>query len=249
MAATTVTVALIEPQYYVNVGHIARLIKNFGLKRLYMVNPQYDKEEAVRYATHGKDILASAKVTTLEQLRKKFDILIGTTAIQATSRLNVLRESISPEQMAKIISDANGKDFCIVLGRESSGLNNEELGLCDLVCIIDTKTKYRTMNVAHALAVLLYEISKLKPEALDKKSSKKKIDLASQQDIDLLMQYVDKIASLGNYDMHKRPLLDAAIKKILAKSMPTTKDIMLLVSLLRKGVLAIERQKQSRRTA
>lgn len=249
MAATTVAVALIEPQYYVNVGHIARLIKNFGLKRLYMVNPQYDKEEAVRYATHGKDILASAKVTTLEQLRKKFDILIGTTAIQATSRLNVLRESISPEQMAKIISDANGKDFCIVLGRESSGLNNEELGLCDLVCIIDTKTKYRTMNVAHALAVLLYEISKLKPETLDKKSSKKKIDLASQQDIDLLMQYVDKIASLGNYDMHKRPLLDAAIKKILAKSMPTTKDIMLLVSLLRKGVLAIERQKQSRRTA
>jgi tRNA C32,U32 (ribose-2'-O)-methylase TrmJ len=99
------------------------------------------------------------------------------------------------------------------------------------------------MNVAHALAVLLYEISKLKPEAHIEKS-KKKIDLAVKQDIDLLMLYIDKIANFGNYDAHKRPLLDAAVKKILARSMPTTKDIMLIISLLRKAVLAIERQKQ-----
>ncbi len=237
-----IAVALIEPQYHINVGHIARLMKNFGLKQLYMVNPHYDKEEAIRYATHGKDILMRTKIITLKQLRKKFDILIGTTAIPATSRLNVLRESITPEQMAKIIHDTDRRDFCIVLGKESAGLRNEELSVCNLVCIIDTRTDYRTMNVAHALAVLLYEISKLKPEARIKKS-RKKIDLAVKQDIDLLMLYIDKIANLGNYDVHKRPLLDAAVKKILAKSMPTTKDTMLLVSLLRKAVLAIERQK------
>lgn len=237
-----IAVALIEPQYHINVGHIARLMKNFGLKQLYMVNPHYDKEEAIRYATHGKDILMRTKIITLKQLRKKFDILIGTTAIPATSHLNVLRESITPEQMAKIIHDTDGRDFCIVLGKESAGLRNEELSVCNLVCIIDTRTDYRTMNVAHALAVLLYEISKLKPEARIKKS-RKKIDLAVKQDIDLLMLYIDKIANLGNYDVHKRPLLDAAVKKILAKSMPTTKDTMLMVSLLRKAVLAIERQK------
>lgn len=237
-----IAVALIEPQYHINVGHIARLMKNFGLKQLYTVNPHYDKEEAIRYATHGKDILMRTKIITLKQLRKKFDILIGTTAIPATSRLNVLRESITPEQMAKIIHDTDGRDFCIVLGKESAGLRNEELSVCNLVCIIDTRTDYRTMNVAHALAVLLYEISKLKPEARMKKS-RKKIDWAVKQDIDLLMLYIDKIANLGNYDVHKRPLLDAAVKKILAKSMPTTKDTMLLVSLLRKAVLAIERQK------
>ena len=238
-----IAIALVEPQYYVNVGHVARLMKNFGIRQLYMVNPQYDKKEAERYATHGKDILVAAKVIMLEQLRKKFDILIGTTAIRATSRLNILREAISPEHMAKIIYDGTGKNFCIILGRESSGLNNEEIRLCDLVCSIDTKTNYRTMNVSHALAVLLYEISKLRPE-IHVKKSKKKIDLAVKQDIDLLMQYVDKVASLGNYDGHKKPLLDAAVRKIIAKSMPTTKDLMLIVSLFRKTALAIERQKQ-----
>jgi tRNA/rRNA methyltransferase len=237
-----VAVALIEPQYPINVGHIARLMKNFGLKSLYFVRPYFDKAEAAKYSTHGNDVLVSAKTVTLRQLTKKFDVLIGTTAIQATSRLNILRESISAEHLARIIHGSSTKDFCILLGRESSGLNNEELKMCNLVVTIDTKTNYRTMNVAHALAILLYEISKLQSE-LPVKKSKKRVDLASQKDIDLFLQYVDKLANTGNYDLHKKPLLEAAAKNLLAKSMPTTKDVMLLMSLLRKSLLAIERSR------
>ena len=238
----TVAVVLIEPQYPINVGYIARLMKNFGLKSLYLVRPNFDKAEAAKYSTHGNDVLVAAKTVTLSELRKKFDILIGTTAIQAISRLNILRESISAEQLAKIIHGSSTKDFCILLGRESSGLNNEELELCNLVVTIDTKTNYRTMNVAHALAILLYEISKLQSSSeLPAKKSKKMVDLASQKDIDLLLQYVSKLADAGNYDLHKKPLLEAALKKLLAKSVPTTKDVMLLMSLLRKSLLAIER--------
>jgi tRNA/rRNA methyltransferase len=239
-----VAVTLIEPQYPVNVGHIARLMKNFDLKSLYFVRPYFDKVEAAKYSTHGSDVLIAAKTVTLSQLRKNFDVLIGTTAIQATSRLNILRESINAEQLAKIIHDSSTKDFCILLGRESSGLNNEELELCDLVITIDTKTNYRTMNVAHALAILLYEISKLQSPELSIKKGKKRVELASQKDIDLLLQYVSKLAKASNYDLHKRPLLEAAAKKLLAKSVPTTKDIMLLVSLLRKSLLTIERLRQ-----
>lgn len=235
-----IAVALVEPQGHVNVGHVARLMKNFDLKMLYFIRPNFDMKEAVKYSTHGKDVLAAAKTVTMKQLRKKFDVMMGTTAIRATSRLNILRESIGAEQMARIIYDGDGKDFCLVLGRESSGLNNTELAMCDLVVLIDTKTKYRTMNISHALAVLLYEISKLKAQAPSKKS-KKSIDLASQHDIDLLLKYVDKVADAGNYDFHKKPLLEATIKKLLAKSTPTEKDAMLLVSLFRKSLLAIER--------
>jgi tRNA C32,U32 (ribose-2'-O)-methylase TrmJ len=142
--------------------------------------------------------------------------------------------------MASIINDAGAKDFCILLGRESSGLNNKELAMCDLVALIDTKTKYRTMNVAHALAVLLYETSKLTVETPRKKTGKDMAP-ASQQEIELLMKYVSKVADSGNYDLHKKPLLEAAVKKLLAKSTPTQKDVMLLVSLFRKSILAIER--------
>ena len=217
-------------------------MKNFGYKKLYFVKPDFDRVEAVKYSTHGKDVLAAAKTVTMEQLRKKFDVLIGTTAIRATSRLNVVRESVGAEQMARIINDGDGRDFCIVLGREASGLNNQELAMCDLVTLIDTKTKYRTMNIAHALAVLLYEISRLKPALPDKKT-KKNMEPASQQDVDLLLKYLDRVADTGNYDLHKKPLLEAAVKRLLAKGAPTEKDAMLLVSLFRKCLLAMERSR------
>ncbi len=207
-----------------------------------MSDPTLTRQRRAKYSTHGNDILVSGKTVTLRQLTKKFDVLIGTTAIQATSRLNILRESISAEHLARIIHGSSTKDFCILLGRESSGLNNEELKMCNLVVTIDTKTNYRTMNVAHALAILLYEISKLQSE-LPVKKSKKRVDLASQKDIDLFLQYVNKLADTGNYDLHKKPLLEAAAKNLLAKSMPTTKDVMLLMSLLRKSLLAIERSR------
>ena len=238
-----IAVALIEPQYPVNVGHIARLMKNFGLKKLYFVKPHFDKVEAVKYSTHGKDVLAIAKTITLKQLRKQFDILVGTTAIRATSRLNILRESIDAERMAQIIHDGSSKNFCIILGRESSGLSNKELILCDIVAMVDTKTKYRTMNISHALAILLYEISKLRTDQPANKS-KKRIDLASQQEVNLLLEYLRKVAVSGNYDLHKRPLLEVAAKKLLVKSSPTTKDIMLLVSLFRRTLLAMKRNSE-----
>lgn len=236
-----IAVALVEPQGHINVGHVARLMKNFGHKKLYFVRPNFDMAEAVRYSTHGKDVLAAARTVTLKQLRKKFDVLVGTTAIPATSRLNVLRESVDPEQLSRIIHESNDKDFCILLGREASGLNNEELAMCDLVALIDTKTKYRTMNVSHALAVILYEISKPLPE-LPAKKTKKNMRRASQYDIDLVLQYVCKVADASNYDLHKKPLLEAAVRKVLAKSVPTEKDAMLLVSLFRKSLLAIQRK-------
>jgi tRNA/rRNA methyltransferase len=237
-----IAVALIEPQGHINVGHVARLMKNFGCKKLYFIKPNFDRAEAVKYSTHGKDVLAAAKTATLQQLRKRFDVLVGTTAIRATSRLNVVRESIDAEQLARIIRDGDGKDFCIVLGREASGLNNQELAMCDLVALIDTKTKYRTMNISHALAVLLYEISKPRP-ALPEKKTRKEMKPASQQDVDLLLQYLDRAADAGNYDLHKKPLLEAAVKKLLAKGTPTEKDAMLLVSLFRKCILAMERSR------
>ncbi len=239
-----IAVALIEPQYHVNVGHVARLMKNFGFRRLYFVKPNFDRYEAIRYAMHGRDVLASARTVTLQQLRKRFDVLIGTTAIGAMSRLNVLRESVSAEEMARIIREGPSSRFCIVLGRESSGMNNNELAMCDLVCTVDTKTKYRTMNLAHALAILLYEISR-QQQPPTAKISRKMVRHAARQDIDLLLRYVGEMAAAANYDSHKRPLLDSAVKKLIAKGVPTAKDAMLLVSLCRKTLLAMERKKMA----
>ena len=240
----TVSVALVEPLYHVNAGHVARLVKNFGARELYLVDPKFDAKQAVKFSTHGKDILAAAKVVTFEKLRSKFDVLVGTTAIGAKSRLNVLRSQTTPEELAQLTHNASrARRFCIVLGRESSGLKNEELEMCDLVVTIETQTKYPTLNVAHALAILLYELARTRPRKVE--NTKKRIYLASRKEVDLFLRYVDIVAEASNYDAHKMPLLRIATKKMLTKSTPNVKDVMLFVSLLRRCNLAIARRSQS----
>ena len=246
----SVAVALVEPQYETNVGYIARIMKNFGYNQLYVINPCFNREKAAIFATHGKDILASSKICTLEELREKFDVLVGTTAHHAYSRLNILRNSIDAMRLSEIIkSVGTEKDFCIILGRESSGLNNRECEMCDLVVTIDTKTDYKTMNISHALAILLYEISKSLPELAlrdDKIIVRRSNTFATKQEIDLLINYIKEVASKCGYDEHKQPMLHSAVQRLLARAIPTSKEVMLLVSLFRKSALTIKYRDHSR---
>jgi TrmH family RNA methyltransferase len=241
-----IAVAFIEPQYEINVGYVARIMKNFGFEQMYITNPRFNEEDAARFSTHGKDILASAKIVTLKELRKTFDVLVGTTALSAYSRLNVLRDSISAVQLSEIIKETESeKDFCLVIGRETSGLNNRELEICDLFVVIDTKSEYKTMNISHALAILLYEISKIRSEIPLKKNKRNK-ELATRQEMDLLINYVNKVADRFGYDKHKQPMLNSTVQRLLARGIPTSKETMLLISLFRKSLVAIEREKTHR---
>jgi tRNA/rRNA methyltransferase len=77
------SVTVVGAEYPVNLGYIARLLKNFGVRRLYLVDPKVDMRAASVYASHGSDILEDAQVVTLGRVRKVHDFLLATTAIRA----------------------------------------------------------------------------------------------------------------------------------------------------------------------
>ena len=228
-ATMKISVALVEPKLAINVGYIARLMKNFGLKELLFIKPKFTASRARIFAVGGRDILDKAKVIDFNELRA-FDLLVGTTAIRAKSRLNITRDSVTPERLVGMLQ--NNSNACIVLGRESTGLTNRELSYCDVVVNIDTLTDYKTLNISHALAIILYEI-------LAKGRSLK--TAASKKERELLMSYTISLAQKSDYPKHKQEMLQTTMKRILARSSPTSKEVMLLVSLLRDVKLAIDR--------
>ena len=61
-SCNNVIIVLVEPAGPLNVGSVARVMKNFGLSKLILVNPQCDhsSSDAIKMAVHGKDILESA---------------------------------------------------------------------------------------------------------------------------------------------------------------------------------------------
>jgi tRNA/rRNA methyltransferase len=237
-----IEVVIVEPKLYVNVGHIARVMKNFGVAKLSLVDPSYDIKEARRFAMHGRDILDSATTTDLDKLRQNSKLLVGTTALKGSTRLNVLRNTISLIQLADLISALPKKEnVSIVLGREASGLKNRELEMCDLVMAIETGTQYRTMNISHALAIILYEVTKQGLQSLTNTITDKKSIIASRPETNLLTMYISNAAERAGYDKHKKHMLDSAVKRLVAKSNPSSKEVMLMISLFRKCILQMER--------
>ncbi len=232
-ATVKISIALVEPNLAINVGYIARLVKNFGLKELLLIKPKFTRSRAKVFAMGGRDILDKSKVIDFNELRK-FDLLIGTTAIRGKSRLNLIRDSITPERLVGLLQ--KNSDACIILGRESTGLTNRELNFCDVVVNIDTFTDYKTLNISHALAIILYE-------TLAKGMSRR--TAASRSERELLMAYALTLARKSDYPKHKEEMLLTTLKRILTNSSLTSKEVMLLISLMRDATLTIDRSSKS----
>jgi tRNA/rRNA methyltransferase len=78
-----IRIILMEPAGALNIGSVARVMKNMGLHHLVLVNPQCDRlgEEARLMAVHAADILEQAEeVPTLPDALKGCQRAIATTA-------------------------------------------------------------------------------------------------------------------------------------------------------------------------
>lgn len=153
-----VSVALVGPKGPVNVGHVARLVQNFGVEKLYLVEPKVDLSVAAVYASHASVVLDRAVVTTFGKVREENDLLVATTAVRASKRSNVIRRTVGPDRLHALLSSA--KTSSIVFGRDSTGLTNGEIRSCDATVTIETSPMYRSLNLGHAVAIALYMASR-----------------------------------------------------------------------------------------
>jgi len=222
------SITLVGPEYPVNVGYTARLIKNFGIPKLYFIEPRFDPKVASVYAAHGADVIERAETIDFKELRRRHNLLIATTAVTATRRANVDRLSISPEEIVDYASSS--RSTSLVFGRDTTGLRNDEIALCDAVTTIATGTRYRTMNVSHSIAVLLYLFSK--PYA-------RKERVPNLQLRNAFATYAYELAVASGFQEHRADRLLKLTKRISLRSQVDDKELSLLVSLLRKATATI----------
>ena len=152
-------IVLVAPEYPGNVGYDARVMANFGVEELVLVKGCEITEEARDRAVHAQSIINGARrVTTLPEALKGVDLAVGTTAILAVPDKIVWRNSM-PIRAGVALVRAAGPRVALVFGRESRGLLNDELEHLDLLLTIPTNDAYPSLNVSHAVAVALYELS------------------------------------------------------------------------------------------
>ena len=220
-------VVLVEPEYEGNLGLIARVAKNFGAEGLILVNPRCEiGEEARRRAMHAVDYLEKARIfNSLEDVRKELDFLAATTA-KTASAYNVNRAFITPDKLELVES------MGVVFGRESSGLTNEEIALCDVVVHIPTSREYPTLNITHAVAIVLYELFK----------RRKRVKVASRRLRDQIYYFYGKILESLGYDPDKKRIQLTAFKRVIERSYINEREAFGLAGVLRKVLERINMQ-------
>ncbi|MBU7585741.1 MAG: RNA methyltransferase [Nostoc sp. TH1S01] len=158
MALTGVRIVLVEPAGPINVGAIARVMKNFGLYNLILVNPQCDPRspEAMKMAVHAKDILESAlEVATLPEALQGCVRAIATTA-----RVRDWGTPLeTPRTALPWLLEEPDKPSALIFGREDRGLSNEELNYAQRFVRIPTSEIYPSLNLATSVGICCYELA------------------------------------------------------------------------------------------
>ena len=152
-----VAIVLDHPKDVVNIGGVIRVMKNFGLSDLRLVNPdEFDAYRLEGIAHRTRDLIDAA--TTFESLDDAIadaTFVVGTTARTRTAG----RPYSTAGDVAPIIADRTGDGrVAILFGREDRGLTNEDLDRCHAVSIIPTDPGYSSLNLAQAALVMAYEI-------------------------------------------------------------------------------------------
>lgn len=225
------TIVAQEFKWEKNCGSLARAAANFGFQKLAFINPQCDFKgsEAAMHAKHAKQLLLKAKTfASFDKALKEFDTVIATTAMTATD-YNIPRSPISPEQLSSLIASSKGKT-ALIIGREGEGMSNDEIKKCDFTVTIPTSKKYPTMNVSHAAAIILYELSKH-----SKAEKVGNIRQATAKEKQVIMQILDNALDKMDFSTEEKKETQRQLwKRMVGKSMLTKREAYALCGFLKK---------------
>ena len=156
-------VVLVRTHYAGNLGAVARAMCNFGLRDLVLVDPLANRQsiEAVMMATHGLDILQSARVVgTLAEAVADCPFVLSTSGeIRGLKRQGYW--GTPEEKLPALIDLLPVSPVAIVFGPEPHGLTVDEITLCHGMMFIPTDPGHESLNLAQAVVVILYELRKL----------------------------------------------------------------------------------------
>lgn len=230
-----ITIILIEPENPGNTGAILRSMKNFDFNSIILVNPKFyiNNEEMRNRAKWAGDLIKKVKMRKydMKKLRKDFDYLIATTA-KLGRDYNLLRTPITAEQFAEKISYISKKTkIGLLIGREGTGLSNEEIKICDFTVTIPTSKKYGTMNISHATTLILYEIFKKQ----EKEHIISHITPISLKEKEQLQKMVEKTLDKMYFATEEKKETQRLMwQKIIGKSLLSKREAYALMGFLKK---------------
>jgi tRNA/rRNA methyltransferase len=151
-------VILNAPQLGENIGAAARVMANFGLSELRLVNPRdgWPQERAWAAASGADWPLNAARVfDRVEDAVADLNIIYATTARPRELQLPVLTPRAAAGNLVAAIGE--GLKVGLMFGGERAGLETADIALCQAVVTLPVDERFKSLNLAQAVAINAYE--------------------------------------------------------------------------------------------
>ncbi len=221
-------VILVEPSGPLNVGSVARLCSNFEVEELRIVSPKCDifALEAKKMALKGQKFLKNCQIfDNLEKAILDCDLVLATCG-----RIDVSKDSSfesSEEIFNWTISFKKINNLAIIFGREDRGLTNTELLLANKIFTIPASENNPSLNLSHAVSIVLYELNKSSRRNFKKESEE--FNLASSKQIyDLFPEIEEMLLRVGYLLKHTSNAKISKFKSYILRANTSTHEINVL---------------------
>lgn len=223
---------LVETSHTGNLGAVARAMKTMGLSRLHLVRPKSPPDaEALARASGADDLLAAARCHD-----RLVDALAGCRlVIGSSARLRAVEWPLlePPECARRLLADAGVGEVALVLGRERSGLTNEELALCHYLAHIPTNPAFSSLNLAAAAQVFAYEIRQAFRAARGESLPVEERDLATVEALDGFHAHLTAtLVEIGYADPEQSGKLSRRLRRLFHRARPDWTEINILRGIL-----------------
>ena len=151
-------IVLVAPQLGENIGMAARAMLNCGLTDLRLVKPRdgWPNADAVAASADAELVIENTRVyQTTRDAIADLELVFATTARPRDMTKRVVTPAQATEELHGFI--AGGGKAGVLFGRESKGLINDDVVLCDAVLSVPLNPSFSSLNLAQAVYTVGYE--------------------------------------------------------------------------------------------
>ncbi len=194
MSPCNPVVVLVRPAGPLNVGLVARACANFDAS-LRLVRPTADlgSVEFRMTSVHAEHVVA--RIETFDRLEDAIgdlDWVLGTCGSARDPKLPVLRpEDVGPGAQGRSVANLG-----LMFGNEAEGLRNEELAACDAYVRIPASVHQPSLNLSHAVAVILSNVYREDASAEDETP---RHEAANRRELEVLRDAWIELARTSGY--------------------------------------------------
>ena len=223
------SIVLVCPQMAENIGMVARVMLNFSIHNLVIVNPK------------NKDFFDTANLTSCEALqqlnlevtnetdidlamKKALNNFHNIFALTARKR-GLSKSSFYIEDLLDNIN--NNQNNAFMFGRERTGLTNNELSFANRIISINSNTNFPSLNLAQSVGICCYEYSKMNRSINNIDTT---LELATSKENEIFLDDLFNRLNIKGFfsDIAKKEQNQHNIKNIFQKSLLTSKEINIL---------------------